>query len=770
MKKKQLFLAATAILLASCADNSYLGDQAAIGEGAGGVITFESSTPNLTRAAGAEAATMLNNNFVVFGYKTISSGDQTVFDNYEVNFVENSAQKTASNTKDWEYVGYTSKATVPATQSIKYWDLSATSYDFFAYSLGKTTSLATASVITNSTYTLTGTQAQLGACYISKKNHITSLAATSAHLVTLDFMNFLSKVQVKFYEVIPGYAVTGLKFYSSAETTATSSTTPCLFAGSETLPTAGTYTVTFDDSNYPKLTLSATSNVDKLTFDATLTNYAEDKENAEPNNNYLGRTSSKATATNQIGVLPYPAGTELTLKVDYTLVSIDGSGETIEVKGATAKVPANYVQWKPNFAYTYLFKITDDPNGTEGLYPITFDAVVVDNTEGSQQTITTVATPSITTYQKGVVTNDYTVANGDIYVTVEGDAGALLPLQTTDGTTTTTTTVKAALYTFTGNHTEAEIVKALKVRTSDLAATTINGRNGITLTPAKESDNTTDLLKITNSVNGKDFGTDNVGQFTPAAGNYAFVYIKKAPTIPATSETLKTVYEIKSFTTGASVKGFYRYFTFGAQTGDAQSEVKYYTIDGTPVTDLFYGQDATGLYELDGTTYKPATGKVASGTTYYPVPVAAVSPTSTSGLLEASGDNYVPTTDTDVNASKTYYSAPTAVTTNSYEECKTAITNENLYTDENGTNKVTTAPTTEANSATTYYLRSGDTSSYTYTRVYILPEQIDGKYKLANSTTPEACTDTEKAIAGQKYYDKFDQNDGEYAVKVIKVQ
>lgn len=759
MKKKQLFLAATAILLASCADNSYLGDQAAIGEGAGGVITFESSTPNLTRAAGAEAATMLNNNFVVFGYKTISSTDQTVFDNYQVNFVENSAQKTASNTKDWKYVGYISKATVPATQSIKYWDLSATSYDFFAYSLGKTTSPATASVITNSTYTLTGTQAQLGACYISKKNHITSLAATSAHLVTLDFMNFLSKVQVKFYEVIPGYAVKGLKFYSSATATSTEVVaTPCLFAGSETLPTAGTYTVTFDDSNYPKLSLSATSNVNKLTFDPTLTNYAEDKENAEPNDNYLGRTSSKATATNQISVLPYPAGTELTLKVDYTLVSIDGSKETIEVKGATAKVPANYVQWKPNFAYTYLFKITDDPNGTiggeTGLYPITFDAVVVDNTEaGTQQTITTVATPSITTYQKGVVTNDYTVANGDIYVTVEGDAGALLPLQTTDGTTTTTT-VKAALYTFTGNHTEAEIVKALKVQSAVPATAvtgSIQGRNGILLTPA--------TMTITDKVEEKDFGTDMVGQFTPAAGNYAFVYTKTAAT------TTAPAYEVKTFTAGDAVTGYWCQFKFvDAPAGDAQVGTTYYDKTTYVKTDLFCGDDVTGLYTKDDAdTYKPATGKVVSGTTYYPVPVAAASaPSDYANYLVKVEENYVQATGTETD-SPTYYEKPTALTTViDYTAFTTA-----LYKKVGDT---PTAVTEEKPVAGTEYYNDATCT----TRVYIRPQQTTGYSVLSNLEAADGeyrqCAAGEKAIAGKKYYDKFDQNDGEYAVKVIKVQ
>ena len=59
-------------------------------------------------------------------------------------------------------------------------------------------------------------------------------------------------------------------------------------------------------------------------------------------------------------------------------------------------IPAVYTRWKPGYAYTYLFKITDQTNGhtgvydptkpdddpvnsdPAGLYPISFDAVVVD--------------------------------------------------------------------------------------------------------------------------------------------------------------------------------------------------------------------------------------------------------------------------------------------------------------------------------------------------------------------------------------------------------
>lgn len=119
----------------------------------------------------------------------------------------------------------------------------------------------------------------------------------------------------------------------------------------------------------------------------------------------------------------------LSLKVDYTLTSLDGSDEKIQVTGATAVIPAKYLCWRPNYAYTYLFKISDNTNGSTGgkddpagLYPITFDASVVETETGNVEYISAMGTATITTfavkgnlYQHGKA--DY--ENGsDLYATV----------------------------------------------------------------------------------------------------------------------------------------------------------------------------------------------------------------------------------------------------------------------------------------------------------------------------------------------------------------
>lgn len=107
------------------------------------------------------------------------------------------------------------------------------------------------------------------------------------------------------------------------------------------------------------------------------------------------------------------------------------------MKGATATVPAEYTEWKSGYAYTYIFKISQDTNGSTGgtstgLTAISFDAVVVDDeANGLQETITTVSDNSFTTYgykDDKVTTNGNEYVNGtDIYATVYSAGATVAP-------------------------------------------------------------------------------------------------------------------------------------------------------------------------------------------------------------------------------------------------------------------------------------------------------------------------------------------------------
>ena len=128
------------LTLAGCASEDYVGNEELHEANENGrPVSFDLVAAHQTRSqsAGSDAASELNKNFVIWGEKTLSDNTtiQTVFNNYQVNYVSNSANTTISNTSGWEYVGYTNRNGID--QSIKYWDYSASKYDFFAYSLGR---------------------------------------------------------------------------------------------------------------------------------------------------------------------------------------------------------------------------------------------------------------------------------------------------------------------------------------------------------------------------------------------------------------------------------------------------------------------------------------------------------------------------------------------------------------------------------------------------------------------------------------------------------
>ena len=502
MKKNYLIIAAIAsATLVSCSSEEFVGDfNPAVRPESGKTaeIIFSSVDKGLTRAelTGADAAEKLNNQFVLAGTKG-TPPTTFVFDQYYAKWSENTANTTTTNSSNWEYVGLspygagnTSISTLPANavQSIKYWDYSAPQYDFAAYSLGKgtgtTPTYATASAIDKQTksYTLTGSAEELSACYISDLVTAYNRDNVSDYgkVVTFNFRSIATKIRMAFYETIPGYAVKDILFYDAA-TGGTATTTPTLYTSTAVFPAgSGKLTVTFPttgwanrtDPDYNKAHVSfaqesGVAAASTITFDALADFATAERLEGTATTGWIGRTSNTATypggrkvadpnnSRNQIEhyktVLPCEVGTNLLLRIKYTLVSIDGSGEDITVDNASAVVPAEFAKWQPNYAYTYIFKLSDMTNGSTGvdehgnvvtgLTPITLNAVVVDDENGVQETITTVATPSITTYSEGeVVTAD-----------AEYKAGNIIYVVVNNGTSNETLTVgtNANLYTVT---------------------------------------------------------------------------------------------------------------------------------------------------------------------------------------------------------------------------------------------------------------------------------------------------------------------------------
>ena len=627
--KKYLFFATALAALASCSSNDFVGDQQLISDN-DGAISFNLSLPAVTRSekTGSAAATDLGNQFIVWGEKNSGNSDtkdapaagHIVFPNYQVNYAENTAYTTTSNTKNWEYVGYThstnyqsnitykASATAAisgstAAQTIKYWDYSAGSYTFTAVSASKLNNSKTDiengyikiqkniddnDKASEKGYTITVTaNADLTKLYLSDRTVITKTNGTNREgvnayggNVTLKFRNALSQIRAGIYETISGYAISDIKFYVN---TSGSSPTQTQLAQASSVDAfgaicpnikgtgyAGTLTVTYSEetntSNHPIVSASAGENVnDNLILGTNISNVTT----AAP----LGTTATAPTWDTSGGtfttvLLNGAHTTNLQLKCDYTLYN-SVSGETIVVEGATAVVPYEYLQWKPNYKYTYLFKISDNTNGSTGegvlgLYPITFDAVEVVAEDGVAEYITTVSEPSITTF--GVKNDKYTTGKNEyelgtkIYITIVENNAVVNP-------------------TFMGN------VHLYKVTSSD--------ETNFPVTEASVAEAQAETSTGTNKITCTHVCT------TLSPNNAA-----KTTTVPAEDGTTKNVNAVWFIPT----------------------EIGYYAIRYTPATGAVYDTGTVlaqntsleGYYTLVNTVYTPcADNAVADGTTTY---------------------------------------------------------------------------------------------------------------------------------------------------------
>lgn len=516
---KFFIAAASALALASCSSDDFLGEiQGNEQNGATSAINFGGDTGKITRATTKSnaAAELLENNFVVVGFKgskTKEANNETyAFDHYNVNFKNGSAFSTESNRAGWEYVNQDMKVkgTEPAAslaqggasqQTIKYWDHSCASYDFIAFSMGKKDAASKYATPTHvdkdnlatAAYTLTGNVNTLSECYISDMKTVTEPNYNKTS-VSMSFRHLASKVRMALFEIVPGYVISDVKFYTDATSTTTDNTEGTLigkFNNSGTLtvffPTTGTDHATEKDYNKAHVSFTASTTAGETGvlnhkgFGAV--NYNNQAEGTIPaGKTYLSQNAADPSycGAGYQNVLPSEGKpSAITLRIDYKLTSVDGSKETINVKGATATVPAQYTEWKSGYAYTYIFKISQDTNGSTGgtstgLTAISFDAVVVDDeANGLQETITTVSDNSFTTYgykDNKVTTNGNEYVNGtDIYATVYVPAA---------GETAAKTVAPQKLYTVTLEDgatqtiNEASVANALVKGTNDTAKKT----------------------------------------------------------------------------------------------------------------------------------------------------------------------------------------------------------------------------------------------------------------------------------------------------------
>ena len=500
--KKVLILACAA--LTACTNDIDLGPNKEQVETLSNAIGFQMAKKNMTTTKATETA--LNKaghyNFGVWGYKDTDT-DHEIMGNYLVGFGDGSkgykmdatTQTTWGNatasvedgTSQWAYEnlgssdytydgsdGYYKKSQTPymsniPNQYLRFWDHSSASTNFYAYA--PYVNGANTVTFDNGTKFMTFPNGSMKAGYddASKFEFMyagASVAETNYRKdVKLNFKRMSSRIRVKFWEDIPGYQIRIISLYDATanptltwkgDVYATPVTGDATVSGNETTYTPGKYAVqasalvNFTNITAPSLSITpddASKNGTSLLFKAPAGAAFTYPAGAAT----TGKIGEKRSEASQSATVYYgiPAVTGsydvpgFIFHVSYELTS--STGEKITVRNAKVYVPKENCQWKPNYSYTYIFKITKNSNGSTGtviptdpdtdttidkeqiaLFPIVFDGCTVEDYETEIENDYTISDPKAPVYTLSL--NASSVAKGG---TITGTANAASSTSTT---------------------------------------------------------------------------------------------------------------------------------------------------------------------------------------------------------------------------------------------------------------------------------------------------------------------------------------------------
>ena len=300
-----------------------------------------------TRANKETGLETIAKTFKVWGYKTTGGNNtggftdsQNVMDGYTVNWTQQTANTTSSNTADWEYVGI-------ANQTIKYWDYSATSYRFFAYSIPTAAGNSTAPYFSGplTTEGSTNLHASFSIPFNYDKDatnvstpYISDLWLSDnqnfgnrkyGECVKLTFAPIITKVRFKFnYQAESQVSITNISFRNVNDAPS---------------PTSGniiiTYPITGMDTQASYIWETTGTETEPINFTIT---YEEE-----------GDLNHQTTTRKKWYFVP-PLGDSKTTQQSAYIITADING-----KKATATVPAEFMQSKAGYQDTYSFKITE---------------------------------------------------------------------------------------------------------------------------------------------------------------------------------------------------------------------------------------------------------------------------------------------------------------------------------------------------------------------------------------------------------------------------
>ena len=269
------------------------------------------------------AATPLNHNFTVWGYKTLA-GDvlQTVFKGYNVKYAAGSAGSSADNSNGYSYVDELHD------QFIKYWDFAASEYNLWGATGG--TFGADGTTLTIGGLEQSTSEPNMEGKLFSARYH---RAPVSREVVQLQFKRPYAKVRMVFYcsdRLESGDVVAiGASTFGPESPAA--------------IVNRGTLTVTYPKTGAGQETYATTN----TTTGAALAFGA------------VELTHTVGTASNNTALAVPAGGTEYYYVVPNRYEAPFLLTTTVEDDPKTATVPAELMNWLPNHTYTYIFKITE---------------------------------------------------------------------------------------------------------------------------------------------------------------------------------------------------------------------------------------------------------------------------------------------------------------------------------------------------------------------------------------------------------------------------
>ena len=336
---------------------------------------------SVTRAVTGLEEVLTDKKFNVWGYKNDAYTDpegytsyQTVMPNFTVNWGANTAYTTTSNTNDWEYVGQGDTPEQRANQTIKYWDWSALAYRFFGVAGGTYTTYEpngpNGPYRVNPTYEAYEISADVNADDIDAAPYFSELWFSNGNIADYPDKQFGKPVQLRFIKPFARVRfmftfIEGLSFGRESlrnpefKPSSTTSKIPTRGKVTASYPLTGTGTTEIWST-------SETTGIDAFTIDWY--------ETPDPSLGIIPEDALPTTYPNTpekwYYVLPVANNVPYTLSVSVV---------TDEAK--TAIVPAEYMNWKPGYEYTYKFKILETGDITLDIIQVAINQWVIKGTD-----------------------------------------------------------------------------------------------------------------------------------------------------------------------------------------------------------------------------------------------------------------------------------------------------------------------------------------------------------------------------------------------------